>query len=202
MGSSASKASRAATGPATRKYPTRFPTPPSTKPASHQPSSTAPPAPPTGPSVHPPPQASNSRSAAIDQDASDPDFAQSLRSLGPVQPNPTLSPSSTFPSPHNQTRPDPRKNPAIMVLDSRARLQDRADREFLEAGRRGHEGKEFLDVFIIARVLRLRDEQGKSAGEIERVLGLKKGVVGRLGEKGVVSVVDEAGRAGKGVDLV
>nr|POE76662.1 hypothetical protein CFP56_79622 [Quercus suber] len=89
-----------------------------------------------------------------------------------------------------------------MVLDARARLQERADREFLEAGRSGHAGREFLDVFTLQRILRLRDEQGKQAGEIERVLGLRKGVVGRLGVPGTVAAVNEVGRAGKGVDMV
>lgn len=35
-------------------------------------------------------------------------------------------------------------------------------------------------------VLSMRDEEGRSDGEIERSLGLEKGVVGRLG-RGVVS---------------
>nr|POE77364.1 hypothetical protein CFP56_09011 [Quercus suber] len=215
MGSSASKASRVATGASARKYPTRLPPTASSTPANPTNASqttnnaTPFPSPSTqqGPTVHPAPHASGTRSDAINLDASDPDFAQSLRTLGPVQPNPTLSPSSTFPSPGNPTsRPraypaDPRRNPAVMVLESRARLQERADQEFREAGRAGHEGREFLDIYTIQRVLRLRDEQGKPAGEIERVLGLKKGVVGRLGSAGVVAAVNEVGRAEKGVDM-
>ncbi|KAK4964631.1 hypothetical protein LTR28_003655 [Elasticomyces elasticus] len=131
----------------------------------------------------------------LNLDASDPDFARSLRQLGAVQPNPTMSPTSTFPhpsNPNNPTRPssqpvgpDPRMNPALKALEARARLQDEAEREFVEAGRRGHEGRQFLDVVTIRQVLMLRDEKRLAAEEIERRLGLRKGVVARLGSKGI-----------------
>lgn len=161
--------------------------------------------------MRPQPKASASRDEAINLDASDPDFARSLRSIGPVQPNPTLSPTSAFPHPGNPNNaaqasrpagPDPRKNPAIAVLDSRARLQDEADIEFQQAGRRGHEGRQFLDVYMIRQILVQRDEKGKSASEIERSMGLKKGVVDRLGARGVVGLAQEQGRANKSVDIV
>ncbi|KAK5686844.1 hypothetical protein LTR17_026797 [Elasticomyces elasticus] len=211
MGSSASKASRAA-GAASRKYPTRAP--PTSQP---QPASNAyPPPPPAqsrqqGPTVRPQAHASGTRDEAINLDASDPDFARSLRSLGPVQPNPTLSPSSAFPHPGNPNNPshdprplgpDPQKNPAIMVLDSRARLQDEADLEFQQAGRRGHEGRQFLDVYMIRQILVERDVKGRSAADIEKKMGLRKGVVERLGARGVVGVAQEQGRAEKGVHIV
>ncbi|KAK5011533.1 hypothetical protein LTR28_000373 [Elasticomyces elasticus] len=135
------------------------------------------------------------RTYTINLDASDPDFARSLRQLGAVQPNPTMSPTSTFPhpsNPNNSTRPssqpvgpDPRMNPALKALEARARLQDEAEREFVEAGRRGHEGRQFLDVVTIRQVLMLRDEKRLAAEEIERRLGLRKGVVARLGAKGI-----------------
>ena len=88
-----------------------------------------------------------------------------------------------------------------MVLDARAKLQDRAEIEFLEAGRRGHAGREFLDIFTVRQMLVLRDEKGKSAGEIEKALGLKKGAVDRLGVRGVVGVAREGVSVGK-VDMV
>ena len=47
-------------------------------------------------------------------------------------------------------------------------------------------GRQFLDVITIRQVLMLRDEKGLAEGEIEKRLGLMKGVVGRLGPKGVV----------------
>ncbi|GAB7357157.1 hypothetical protein MBLNU459_g8150t1 [Dothideomycetes sp. NU459] len=194
MGSSGSKAARAAGG-AARKYPSR-PAPPAASPATA--STNAPPSRPApaargqpGPTVRPRAHASAGRDEAINLDASDPDFAASLRQLGAVQPNPTLSPSSLFPSsPSNQrsasfpSAPDPRKNPAIMVLEARARLQDEAEREFMAAGRRGHGGRRFLDVGVVRQALLMR-ERGMADADIERHLGLGAGVVGELGAKGI-----------------
>ena len=208
MGASASKASRA-TGSAVRQYPTR--SPPTSQVASSKPQPTTTTFQRPGPTVRPTPQASASRSEAINLDASDPDFARSLRSIGPVQPNPTMSSTSTVQHPSNSNNraqvarpagPDPRTNPAIMVLEARARLQDEAEREFIEAGRRGHEGRQFLDVYTIRQILTMRDERGRNSGQIEKALGLKSGVVGRLGMEGVVEMAQEQGRARKEVDMV
>ncbi|KAF2770016.1 hypothetical protein EJ03DRAFT_271243 [Teratosphaeria nubilosa] len=203
MGSSASKATRAAS--AARKYPT---TPPTTRPPTTN-APAAPRPPPAqnhqpGPTVHPQARARNTRDEAINLDASDPDFAASLRSLGPVQPNPTLSPSSTFstPSASRPRAPDPRKNPAIAVLDARARLQNEAEVEFQQAGRRGFEGRQFVDVFVIRDALVKRDRGGWAAERIEKALGLRRGVVGRLGVKGMVEVATEQGRADREVHMV
>ncbi|KXT04246.1 hypothetical protein AC578_7938 [Pseudocercospora eumusae] len=192
MGSSASKASRAA-GSAARKYPTRTPTQSPPTGNATQP----------GPTVKPTPHASGSRDNAINFDASDPDFAQSLRSIGPVQPNPTLSPTSAFnPNQAARSGPDPRQNPAVLVLDARAKLQDQAEIEFMEAGRRGHTGREFLDVYQIRQILTMRDEQGRKDEDIERRLGLKRGVVSRLGMQGIVGLAQETGRAEKEIRMV
>ncbi|KAK3072556.1 hypothetical protein LTR53_006610 [Teratosphaeriaceae sp. CCFEE 6253] len=210
MGSSASKASRAA-GSAARNYPTRAPPTSQTTSAPPPPSAAFQQS--AGPTVHPQARASGTRDEAINLDASDPDFARSLRSLGPVQPNPTLSTSSAFPNPSNPNNPsptrtslppgpDPRKNPAITVLDSRARLQDQADLEFQQAGRRGHAGRQFLDVYMIRDILTRRDVKGKTAVEIEKAMGLKAGVVERLGARGVVGLAQEVGRAEKGINMV
>jgi hypothetical protein len=87
-------------------------------------------------------------------------------------------------------------------LDARARLQEEADLEFQQAGRRGHEGRQFLDVYMIRDILSRRDEKGKTSGEIEKVMGLKKGVVDRLGPRGLVGLAQEQGRAEKGVHVV
>ncbi|KAI7490045.1 hypothetical protein KC351_g882, partial [Hortaea werneckii] len=190
MGASGSKASRAA-GSAARQYPNR----PAPAPPSAQSATNAPPQPPPapnhepGPTVKPQARATGSRDEAINLDASDPDFAQSLRSIGPVQPNPTLSPTSAFPNPGNPNKnltqaprplgPKPRENPTLVALDSRAKLQEAADAEFQMAGKRGHEGRQFLDVYMIRQILIERDVQGRSAEEIERKMGLKRGVVER-----------------------
>jgi hypothetical protein len=210
MGSSASKASRAA-GSAARQYPARTPAAAAQSIPSNPLPSAAPAAQRRGPTVKPPPQASTSRSDEIDIDASDPDFARSLRSLGPVQPMPTVSNTSTVAHPSNPNKPaqeiraagpNLRINPAITVLEARARLQDEAEREFMEAGRRGHDGRQFLDVFTIRQILTLRDERGRSSGEIEKTLGLKRGVVERLGMQGVVQLAQETGRARREIDMV
>ncbi|KAI7500981.1 hypothetical protein KC367_g3238 [Hortaea werneckii] len=212
MGASGSKASRAA-GSAARQYPNR----PAPAPPSAQSATNAPPQPPPapnhepGPTVKPQARATGSRDEAINLDASDPDFAQSLRSIGPVQPNPTLSPTSAFPNPGNPNKnltqaprplgPKPRENPTLVALDSRAKLQEAADAEFQMAGKRGHEGRQFLDVYMIRQILIERDVQGRSAEEIERKMGLKRGVVERLGGKGIVQLAQEQGRGQRGVEI-
>ena len=72
----------------------------------------------------------------------------------------------------------------------------------MEAGRRGHEGRKFLDVYTIRQILTMRDERGRSAGEIEKTLGLRSGVVERLGTQGVVELAHEQGRARREIDMV
>ncbi|KAF2717138.1 hypothetical protein K431DRAFT_277533 [Polychaeton citri CBS 116435] len=212
MGSAGSKTSRAA-GVATRQYPKR--PPPTSEATSRAPAATNAPARPPpvapshqpGPTVHPQTKAAERRDEAINLDASDPDFARSLRSIGPVQPNPTLSPTSAF-NPDSfsvdprSRGPNPRKNPAIAVLDARSRLQDEAEKEFMEAGRRGHEGRQYLDVFVLRTILQQRDQVGQKPAEIERELGLKAGVVERLGASGVFGLPTETGRGRREVDIV
>ncbi|PPJ50177.1 hypothetical protein CBER1_05224 [Cercospora berteroae] len=212
MGSASSKAAKAA-GSAARKYPARSPLASATSnspvPPPNATTTNAAPQPPLpstaqtpGPTVRPTPNASGSRSAAINLDASDPDFAQSLRNIGPVQPNPTLSPTSAFNQNSAAYQPDPRTNPAVLVLSARADLASRADAEIAETGVRGRENKrEFLDVYTIRQILTFR-EQGRSNEAIEKHLSLKKGVVERLGPEGVFSLIQESGRAEKGVQMV
>ncbi|KAL8995186.1 MAG: hypothetical protein Q9169_005045, partial [Polycauliona sp. 2 TL-2023] len=218
MGASSSKAARsAASSSARRKYPSRTPesnpttntsSAPQPPPAAAQ--STAP-----GPTVHPQSQASGSRDDSINIDSSDPHFAQSLRSLGPVQPSSTLSNSSTFsPAPSSNSNspqtssslstptssqqpqifPSHHLNPALQVLSRRTALANEAEAEFSRL-RGGGEGRRFMDVVTIREVLAMRDKRGMGAGEIEGRLGLRRGVVGRLGGRGVIS---EAGLGGEG----
>ena len=59
-----------------------------------------------------------------------------------------------------------------------------------------------MDVYMIRQILVERDERGRSAAEIERRMGLKKGVVDRLGSKGVIALAQEVGRAQKNVEIV
>lgn len=88
-----------------------------------------------------------------------------------------------------------------MVLDARSKLQDQAEIEFLEAGKRGSPGREFLDIYTIRQILVLRDQKRKTAAEIEKSLGLKQGAVDRLGTPGVVQLAQEGVKVGK-VDMV
>ncbi|KAM3416006.1 hypothetical protein BST61_g9493 [Cercospora zeina] len=214
MGSASSKAAKAA-GSAARIYPARSPlasaatntpAPPpnatTTNAAPQPPPPAAAASKPPGPTVRPAPSASGNRNEAINLDASDPDFAQSLRDIGPVQPNPTLSPTSTFNQNPAAYQPDPRTNPAVLVLSARAELASRADAEIAETGIRGRENmREFLDVYTLRQILTFR-EQGRSSEAIEKHLSLKKGVVERLGPEGVFGLVQESGRAEKEVRMV
>ncbi|KAI9695222.1 MAG: hypothetical protein M1820_008794 [Bogoriella megaspora] len=199
MGSSASKASRSAAGVATRKYPSR-PSQASINPGSTT-SNRPPPAPEglAGPTVRPQPRASETRDETINLDSADPAFAQSLRSIGPVQPNPQLSNSSTFPAsstntttgqqtqPHFPTEQQLASNPALTLLNRRRELQEQAEEEFRSHGKRG-QGRQFLDAITIGRILKMRDE-GIRFEEIERRMELRQGVVQRLGRKGVVECI-------------
>ncbi|KAL8767309.1 MAG: hypothetical protein Q9209_006147 [Squamulea sp. 1 TL-2023] len=205
MGASSSKAARSATSSsARRKFPSRTP---ESNPTTNAPFTPPPPAgQPTapGPTVHPQPQASSNRDETINLDASDPHFARSLRSLGPVQPSSTLSSSSTFypsepssPQNHSQAEPqifpNPLLNPALQILSRRSELAQEAEEEFTRL-RGGGEGRRFLDVVKIREVLAMRDGKGMSEREIEERLGLRRGVVEKLGRRGVVS---EAGLGGE-----
>ena len=143
----------------------------------------------------------NNTLVGVEFDASDPDLglAARLSQLGPVVPNPTQSNSSTFnhskssvqfqPSastPSQSVFPNERQNPAVSLLTARYRLAEEAELEFSNTGRKGSEGRQFLDVVTIRQILVLREEEGLGSGEIERRLGLRKGVVDRLGKRGLV----------------
>ncbi|KAB8265837.1 hypothetical protein BDV32DRAFT_115954 [Aspergillus pseudonomiae] len=201
MGSSSSKPVRSAAQAVSRRQYPKQPSPlPSTpKPPSPSPASatrpqkepeTKTPAP-TGPTYHSKEQPSLTKSNAIDLDGRDPDFAASLRGIGPVSPAPTLSNSSTFAQRGDsvQTVFPRAANPALLVVTARQKIAKAAEREVELVGRPGFAGREYLDALTIRQALSMRDRQGLPAGEIERLLRLKKGVVDRLGQKGVVSEV-------------
>lgn len=127
-------------------------------------------------------------SPAIDLDGRDPDFAASLRSIGPVNPSPTFSNSSTFNLPGSKQIVFPHaSNPALLVVTARQRLTEAAEREAEYFGYANHPGRSFLDALTIQQVLTMRDRQGMRRGDIERFLGLKKGVLERLGKDEIVS---------------
>ena len=87
-------------------------------------------------------------------------------------------------------------------MDARSRLQDEAERESHEAGRKGHTGRQFVDVLTLRQILIRRDERGESGAEIEKAMGLKEGIVERLGKVGVAGLAQEAGRAQRVIEIV
>ena len=72
------------------------------------------------------------------------------------------------------------------MLQARSELAARAEEEFAATGKKGFAGREFLDVVMIRQILMLRDERGIGEEEIEKRLMLKRGVVQKLGRKGIV----------------
>ncbi|KAF2681279.1 hypothetical protein K458DRAFT_406631 [Lentithecium fluviatile CBS 122367] len=194
MGSSASKGAKAA-GAAARKYPTR--SPPST---TRTPAPSAAPAQQyarNGPSVHPPPHASEAKTEAINLDARDPVLASRLNSLGAVQPNPHYSatstssfdphrndssmlPSDMMSAPPQSAFPDLRDNPALRVLEARQKIQEEADQELANVGRKGFAGRKYVDASVIQLAL-MRKARGESDARIEDALTIKRGRLGVLG---------------------
>ncbi|KXX77552.1 hypothetical protein MMYC01_207022 [Madurella mycetomatis] len=142
---------------------------------------------------------------AIRADSMDPDgpelsadFADRLRKMGIVQPNPTFSPSSIaspFPDASGIKQPlsSPRfpsasNNATLGVLEARRRLEEQAKNELDNRGKSTDRGREFLDIATVKQILVLR-QRGESASDIEARLSLRPGIVARLGPEGVVSLV-------------
>jgi len=142
---------------------------------------------------------------AIDIDARDPGLASRLNTLGAVQPNPHYSPTSTssldpqrnqldtLPSDMMQAPPreafqqDPRDNPALRVLAARQRIQEAAEEERNNLGRRGFSGRTYVDAGAIQLAL-MRKAHGENDSRIEEALSIKKGRLSVLG-KGIVESV-------------
>ena len=141
---------------------------------------------------------------AINLDARDPVLASRLHSLGAVQPNPHYSASSTssfdprrnesatLPSdmmnaPPQNMFPDPGDNPALRVLEARQRIQDEADQELANMGRKGFAGRNYVDAGVIQLAL-MRRARGEPDARIEEALMMKKGRLGVLG-RGIVGTV-------------
>lgn len=138
-------------------------------------------------------------------DSLQPGLAERLRQIGVVQPNPTYSPSSTA-SPTTTTTssqslqehggggggapvfPSPSNNAVLSALEARERLSREAEEEFESLGLSGGQGRRFLTSGMIRDVLVMR-ERGASDGEIENRFNLRRGVVRRLGPRGLVQPV-------------
>lgn len=124
MGSGWSKVSKTASSTA-RQYPTAASIPKSALPKNRWQPSQAEMRP--GPTVHPSPSSSAPATAKdqhIELDARDPDFGSRLSRLGPVQPTPTLSNSSTFispPLPPQVVRPTNTASPSSSSSSSKSK---------------------------------------------------------------------------------
>jgi hypothetical protein len=133
-------------------------------------------------------------------------LAKRLSELGPVQPNPTHSNSSTFNQSFSPAQissssafqhslstsgqtvfPTSKPNAAVSLLTARYRLAEEAEEEFANIGKKSSQGRQFLDVITIRQILVLRDK-GVPEDEIERGLGLRRGLVARLGRAGLVRI--------------
>ncbi|TAQ83087.1 hypothetical protein B7494_g8589 [Chlorociboria aeruginascens] len=190
MGSSTSKAARAASkvsSNSTRKYPTRLPPNLANPSAPH--SSDA--------EINPTfqPESRTADEPSYDTSSSpSPLLNARMRQLGPVDPytptstNTSFQPSASSPTQKVFPSSLSQHNPALSLLTARYRLADEAEREFESLGKKGAQGRKFLDVVTLRQILTLRDGMGKSAVDIERELGLERGVVGRLGKRGVVGI--------------
>jgi len=75
----------------------------------------------------------------------------------------------------------------LTVLSARQRLQDKAETELQSVGRRGFQGREYVDVSAVRQAM-LLVQGGKSVSVAEETVGLKKGRLGVLG-KGIVEAL-------------
>lgn len=92
-----------------------------------------------------------------------------------------------YPTSHTGSGPNALQNPAVSLLTARYRLAEEAEAEFAGIGRASSKGRQFLDVVTIRQILVMREKGGPGIErEIENSLGLREGVVGRLGRMGVV----------------
>jgi hypothetical protein len=200
MGASSSKIAKTASSSA-RRYPATSSIPRSANQPPPRSSSESRP----GPTVHPKPSASTSRDQHIELDARDPDFGSRLSQLGPVQPAPTYSNSSTFaptpqvvkssssskstssPSSGHQVFPSASSNPALLIVQARDRLAKVFEEESESLGRGSFKGRTLISAAEIKNLLSMRDDARRPPGEIERQLRLRPGVVGKLGQPGVVA---------------
>lgn len=90
-------------------------------------------------------------------------------------------------SPPQSAFPDPRNNPVLRVLEARQRIADQAEDELRDVGRRGFQGRTYVDAGVITLAL-MRRAKGEPDARIEQGLGIKKGRLSVLG-RGKVDAV-------------
>ncbi|KAG9256158.1 uncharacterized protein F5Z01DRAFT_651265 [Emericellopsis atlantica] len=142
-------------------------------------------------------QASTADSNATRPDGGDPDivtgeFSQRLQQMGIVQPNPTLShtssatPHSTSSSALKKARPDGRQNPTLTALDVRQRLQQEADEQAVLLGGGNTAERRFVDMRAIVDAMRMLN-RGMNQNQVEKRLRMQTGALARLGGPNIVS---------------
>ncbi|OAA73426.1 hypothetical protein ISF_00327 [Cordyceps fumosorosea ARSEF 2679] len=159
-----------------------------------------------------PPRASPQPSAASDLSpdqetisrAADPEFtpagfASRLQQMGIVDPNPTYSPSSRAADAHRELPsaapgrpifPSSRANTTLTALEARRRAQERAEEDeerFLRVGMRGAARRQ-VDARTLADALRMVDA-GAAPRDVEARMGMREGLLGRTGRKGVLTLL-------------
>jgi 3-deoxy-7-phosphoheptulonate synthase len=83
--------------------------------------------------------------------------------------------------------PDPGSNPALRILDARQRIQQEAEEELENVGRRSFRGRNYVDASTITLAL-MRRQRGEPDGRIEEALGIKKGRLSALVQGMITSV--------------
>lgn len=78
-----------------------------------------------------------------------------------------------------------RNNPALLVMQARKRWQEKAEQEIENVGRAGFAGREMMDAGLVTEALKMR-QRGVPIEDIEKRLGLKSGIMAKLGERGVL----------------
>ena len=73
-------------------------------------------------------------------------------------------------------------NPALKVLEARERIAEEAEVELRDVGRRGFQGRKYVDAGIIQLAL-MRQARGEPDARIEDALGMKKGRLSVLGKR-------------------
>lgn len=153
--------------------------------------------------VRPNPQAappSESKDPHVELDGRDPQFGSALRRLGPAVPVEKAKPGSgAFPTSSqpplgqhgNNIFPSasPSKNPGLMIVQARERITQKYEQELEGLGRPTFPGRTLLSAKDIKEMLRMRDQAGVSAEDIEKQMRLKPGILEQLAKPGVYANV-------------
>lgn len=83
--------------------------------------------------------------------------------------------------------PDPRDNPALRILQVRQSIQNEAEEELENVGRRSFRGRKYVDAGTITLAL-MRRQRGEPDSRIEEALGIKKDRLSAIREGMVTSV--------------